>query len=231
MNDTILMLILLGVLVIAILYLIWEINFCLNTVIYTRQKKKMFKSLENILLSYYNKNDTTACFKEINLICLLYTSDAADELDGVEEINLIFKHIIDRNEELKRNYVSVDFLLEKYLIELNAQNKKVVNVNIQDINNLKAYILQLIDEFKKKNPMEQVKGANFVLFNDIIQYFHHNESDKFDEAINQLAIEMKNLQDTLFEKEKNSKRQDVLTIVGLVLSVLFGIMTFIQFFI
>ena len=210
MNDTILMLILLGVLVIAILYLIWEINFCLNTVIYTRQKKKMFKSLENILLSYYNKNDTTACFKEINLI---------------------FKHIIDRNEELKRNYVSVDFLLEKYLIELNAQNKKVVNVNIQDINNLKAYILQLIDEFKKKNPMEQVKGANFVLFNDIIQYFHHNESDKFDEAINQLAIEMKNLQDGLFEKEKNSKRQDVLTIVGLVLSVLFGIMTFIQFFI
>ena len=210
MNDTILMLILLGVLVIAILYLIWEINFCLNTVIYTRQKKKMFKSLENILLSYYNKNDTTACFKEINLI---------------------FKHIIDRNEELKRNYVSVDFLLEKYLIELNAQNKKVVNVNIQDINNLKAYILQLIDEFKKKNPMEQVKGANFVLFNDIIQYFHHNESDKFDEAINQLAIEMKNLQDTLFEKEKNSKRQDVLIIVGLVLSVLFGIMTFIQFFI
>ena len=210
MNDTILMLILLGVLVIAILYLIWEINFCLNTVIYTRQKKKMFKSLENILLSYYNKNDTTACFKEINLI---------------------FKHIIDRNEELKRNYVSVDFLLEKYLIELNAQNKKVVNVNIQDINNLKAYILQLIDEFKKKNPMEQVKGANFVLFNDIIQYFHHNESDKFDEAINQLAIEMKNLQDTLFEKEKNSKRQDVLTIVGFVLSVLFGIMTFIQFFI
>ncbi|UWN96420.1 hypothetical protein NQ488_03655 [[Bacteroides] pectinophilus] len=210
MNDTILMLILLGVLVIPILYLIWEINFCLNTVIYTRQKKKMFKSLENILLSYYNKNDTTACFKEINLI---------------------FKHIIDRNEELKRNYASVDFLLEKYLIELNAQNKKVVNVNIQDINNLKAYILQLIDEFKKKNPMEQVKGANFVLFNDIIQYFHHNESDKFDEAINQLAIEMKNLQDTLFEKEKNSKRQDVLTIVGLVLSVLFGIMTFIQFFI
>lgn len=210
MNDTILMLILLGVLVIAILYLIWEINFCLNTVIYTRQKKKMFKSLENILLSYYNKNDITACFKEINLI---------------------FKHIIDRNEELKRNYASVDFLLEKYLIELNAQNKKVVNVNIQDINNLKAYILQLIDEFKKKNPMEQVKGANFVLFNDIIQYFHHNESDKFDEAINQLAIEMKNLQDTLFEKEKNSKRQDVLTIVGLVLSVLFGIMTFIQFFI
>lgn len=49
---------------IAILYLIWEINFCLNTVIYTRQKKKMFKSLENILLSYYNRNLLGGLYRE-----------------------------------------------------------------------------------------------------------------------------------------------------------------------
>lgn len=208
MNETIILLILLAVVVFVFFYLIWEINVCLNTFIYARQKKKMFKSLENILLSYYNKKDTSACF---------------------EEINLVFKHIVDKNEELKRNYASVDMLLEKYLVELNSQNKNYID--IQDVNNLKAYILQLINEFKKKNPMEQVKGANSVLLNDIIQCFHNNERDRFDEAINQLAIEMKNLQDTLFEKEKNSKKQDVLTIVGLVLSVVFGIMTFIQFFI
>ena len=208
MNETIILLILLAVVVFVFFYLIWEINVCLNSFIYARQKKKMFKSLENILLSYYNKKDTSACF---------------------EEINLVFKHIVDKNEELKRNYASVDMLLEKYLVELNSQNKNYID--IQDVNNLKAYILQLINEFKKKNPMEQVKGANSVLLNDIIQCFHNNERDRFDEAINQLAIEMKNLQDTLFEKEKNSKKQDVLTIVGLVLSVVFGIMTFIQFFI
>lgn len=208
MNETIILLILLAVVVFVFFYLIWEINVCLNTFIYARQKKKMFKLLENILLSYYNKKDTSACF---------------------EEINLVFKHIVDKNEELKRNYASVDMLLEKYLVELNSQNKNYID--IQDVNNLKAYILQLINEFKKKNPMEQVKGANSVLLNDIIQCFHNNERDRFDEAINQLAIEMKNLQDTLFEKEKNSKKQDVLTIVGLVLSVVFGIMTFIQFFI
>lgn len=208
MNETIILLILLAVVVFVFFYLIWEINVCLNTFIYARQKKKMFKSLENILLSYYNKKDTSACF---------------------EEINLVFKYIVDKNEELKRNYASVDILLEKYLVELNSQNKNYID--IQDVNNLKAYILQLINEFKKKNPMEQVKGANSVLLNDIIQCFHNNERDRFDEAINQLAIEMKNLQDTLFEKEKNSKKQDALTIAGLVLSVVFGIMTFIQFFI
>ena len=81
MNETIILLILLAVVVFVFFYLIWEINVCLNTFIYARQKKKMFKSLENILLSYYNKKDTSACF---------------------EEINLVFKHIVDKNEELKR---------------------------------------------------------------------------------------------------------------------------------
>ena len=52
MNDTILMLILLGVLVIPILYLIWEINFCLNTVIYTRQKKKRMQAKRAFLHTF-----------------------------------------------------------------------------------------------------------------------------------------------------------------------------------
>ena len=125
----------------------------------------------------------------------------------------------------------MDFLLEKYLIELNARNEKIINLNLQDIDVMKEYILRLINEFKKNNPMEQIKGANNVLLNNIIQYFVHSERDKFDESINQLAVEMKTLQDTLFEKEKNSKKQDALTKVGLGLSVVFGIMTFVQFFV
>lgn len=46
MNETIILLILLAIVVFVFFYLIWEINVCLNTFIYARQKKKMFKSLE-----------------------------------------------------------------------------------------------------------------------------------------------------------------------------------------
>lgn len=183
---------------------------CLSTVIYEKQKKKMYKSLGNILLSYYHSDDTAMCF---------------------EEINLLFKHIVDRNEDLKRNYTSMDLLLEKYLVELNARNEKIINLNLQDIDAMKEYILRLINEFKKNNPMEQIKGANNVLLNNIIQHFERGEQDEFNEEISQLAIEIKTLQDTLFEKEKNSKKQDALTKLGLVLSVIFGIMTFVQFFV
>lgn len=125
----------------------------------------------------------------------------------------------------------MDFLLEKYLVELNAKNEKIVNFDLQDMDVMKEYILRLINEFKKNNPMEQIKGANNVLLNNIIQHFERGERDEFNEEINQLAVEIKTLQDTLFEKEKNSKKQDALTKVGLVLSVVFGIMTFVQFFV
>lgn len=210
MEEIIVGLIIVALFVLSAGIFIWTANDCLNTVIYQKQKKKMFKSLENILLSYYHSNNTTMCF---------------------EEIRLLFKHIIETNAELKRNYTSADILLEKYLIELNARNEKLVNLDLQDMDTMKEYILRLINEFKKNNPMEQIKGANNVLLNNIIQYFEHSERDKFDEAINQLAVEIKTLQDTLFEKEKNSKKQDVLTKVGLILSIVFGVMTFVQFFV
>ncbi len=196
--------------VLALGFLMWAIVDCLNTVNYEKQRKKMYKSLGNILLSYYRGENTARCF---------------------EEISILFKHIIYRNEELKRNYTSVDFLLEKYLIELNSGDEKISNFGIEEINTMKEYILRLINEFKKNNPIAQIKGANNVLLNNIIQYFQHDERDKFDEAINQLAIEMKSLQDNLFEKGINSKKQDTLAKVGLILSIVFGIMTFIQFFV
>ena len=209
-EDVILMAIFIVASIVIYILFILTVKDCLNTVIYGKQKKKMYKSLGNILLSYYHNDNTDMCF---------------------EEINLLFKHIIEKNAELKRDYTSVDFLLEKYLIELNARNEKIINLNLQDIDVMKEYILRLINEFKKNNPMEQIKGANNVLLNNIIQYFIHSERDKFDESINQLAVEMKTLQDTLVEKEKNSKKQDALTKVGLGLSVVFGIMTFVQFFV
>ena len=70
MNETIILLILLAVVVFVFFYLIWEINVCLNTFIYARQKKKMFKSLENILirLSHYSRRNGYV-FVKWNCIC------------------------------------------------------------------------------------------------------------------------------------------------------------------
>lgn len=68
MNETIILLILLAVVVFVFFYLIWEINVCLNSFIYARQK--IFKSLENILirLSHYSRR-CVYVFIKWNYIC------------------------------------------------------------------------------------------------------------------------------------------------------------------
>lgn len=210
MDNIILGVVLIVLILVLYIILVLLIKDCADTVIFEKQRKKMFKSLENTLITYYHGDDNTSCF---------------------DEIKLIFKHIIDKNESLKRNFSSVDILLEKYIVELNANNDKFVNVHVEDTDILKKYVLQLIKEFKKNNPMEQIKGANSVLLNELIDSAKNKNMNKFDELVNQLAIEIKTTHDNLLDKEINSKKQNAVTIIGIVLSIVFGIMTFIQFFV
>lgn len=119
------------IIIVMYIWLVWMIKDCMDTVIYSKLRKKMFRSLENILLTYYHDDcSENLCF---------------------EEVKLIFKHIIDKNDDLKRDYSSIDILLEKYLIELNSQNKKICNINISDTDILKKYLLHMIEDFKQNN--------------------------------------------------------------------------------
>ena len=199
------------IIIVMYIWLVWMIKDCMDTVIYSKLRKKMFRSLENILLTYYHDDcSENLCF---------------------EEVKLIFKHIIDKNDDLKREYSSIDILLEKYLIELNSQNKKICNINISDTDILKKYLLHMIEDFKQNNPMEQIKGANNILLTQLLESEEKGEKGKFKEIVNQLAMEIKVLQDNVFEKEKNSKKQNAISVFSIILSLIFGAMTFIQFFI
>lgn len=208
---------LIAIIIVSAIIIVMYIGFylmikdCMETVVYSKLRKKMFRSLENILLTYYHDDDNEKlCF---------------------EEVKLIFKHIIDKNNDLKRNYTSIDILLEKYLIELNSRNKKICNLNIPDVDILKKYLLHMIKDFKQNNPMEQINGANNVLLTQLLESEEKGEKDKFREIVNQLAMEIKVLQDNVFEKEKNSKKQNAISVISIILSLIFGTMTFIQFFI
>lgn len=210
MNDVVLLILFCIIVVILIVYVFWAIIELAKSIMYTSDRKRMFCSLENTLFSYYQNEDTKECFSEIDLI---------------------FKHIIDNDEMLKRYFSNTSILLEKYIICLNANDTKYVNPHVDDKGEYKKYILRLIEDYNKKNPMESIKGANNVLLNQLIDCMRDVKNDKFDEIINQLAIEIKRLQDEVFERDKAKRKQDIISIIGIVLSVVFGTMTVIQFFV
>ena len=85
-------------------------------------------------------------------------------------------------------------------------------------------------EYQLRNPLEQIKGTDFLILKQLIDCLESQKVDEGKTVVNRLAVELKTLKDSNLENEKNSKKQDAMTKVGLVLSVVFGLMTFIQFF-
>ena len=77
--------------------------------------------------------------------------------------------------------------------------------------------------------MNILDGANNVLIKQLIDYRDDKETDKYEKTVEEVAIEIKQLQDTVYEKDKSKKRQDVIGIISIILSIFFGVISFIQF--
>lgn len=191
-------------------YLYWMLILFSKDIIFFIGKKKMFKSVGNILVSYYRENEYDQC---------------------ISELEIVYKHIINGNDELERYYGNIETILEKYLIEFNADQLKKYDFKVEekDKNQFKKYILSLIHYYNKIFPMNILDGANNVLIKQLIDYRDDKENDKYEKTVEEVAIEIKQLQDTVYEKDKSKKRQDVIGIISIILSIFFGVISFIQF--
>lgn len=175
--------------------------------IYRKKLKKMETSLLNIFDTYYKTRDYDEC---------------------IFEIDILFKNIIWRNDRLSVCYNNVVVLLEDYISAMNSNELYVENC---DKGLYKKAIKELIEEYKERNPLEQLKGNDFLVLNELIECLEKDEIEKGKKVINQLAVEMKSLRDANMENEKNSRKQNLLARTGIILSIVFGAMTFIQFFV
>ena len=146
----------------------------------------------------------------------------------ISEIDILFRNRIMKNERLNKKFSNVVVLLECHILDINSGKIKVECENIDDY---KIAISKFLAEYQLRNPLEQIKGTDFLILKQLIDCLESQKVDEGKTVVNRIAVELKTLKDSNLENEKNSKKQDAMTKVGLVLSVVFGLMTFIQFFI
>ena len=146
----------------------------------------------------------------------------------ISEIDILFRNRIMKNERLNKKFSNVVVLLECHILDINSGKIKVECENIDDY---KIAISKFLAEYQLRNPLEQIKGTDFLILKQLIDCLESQKVDEGKNVVNRSAVELKTLKDSNMENEKNSKKQDAMTKVGLVLSVVFGLMTFIQFFI
>lgn len=203
----------LGVLVIFIVLLGIMLYVCLmdvlNTVAYKNKRKNLDIALENVLCTYYRTREYENC---------------------VYEIQILYKDIVLSDSMLANKFSNMVLLLENHILRINTENVTIKNENIE-IDAYKKCVQELIKEFNRRNPLEQIKGTHHVVFKNLITHLEKGEIEEGKSLINALAVEMKTTEDNLLEKEKNSRKQDLMTKIGIALSVIFGIMTFVQFFV
>lgn len=197
------------VIILFFAYIIWAINTFFNEIFYYKNEKSMFERLENILITHYKDNDYALCY---------------------QEIELLFDYVINKDTELKRYYNSVAVLLGKYLIRINKNYKLISTLKIDSIAEYKKYILNMIEDYTQKNPINIVEGADNMLLQQLIDYRKQNDIVKFNKTIDLLAQDIKRLQDTVYEKNKSALKQNIIGVVGIILSIFFGIISLIQYF-
>lgn len=191
----------------AIVLLYGTLNEISNNAIYKKMKEKCDIAVKGALNTYYNTRNYEQC---------------------IFELELAFNDIILMNDRLKGEYINIAVVLKKHILDINAG---LINIKEIDIDSYKEVVHNLLKEYNSKNPLEQIKGADYIVLKQILECIDTNDTDRGKEIVNQLALQLKTLQDSNLEKEKNSRKQDAIAKLGILLSIVFGIMTFIQFFI
>ena len=199
-----------AVIVLAVLMYIllsWLIIDTFETRRYKIEYKSTVGAIKSILQTYFRTRNYDEC---------------------ISEIDILFRNRIMKNERLNKKFSNVVVLLECHILDINSGKIKVECENIDDY---KIAISKFLAEYQLRNPLEQIKGTDFLILKQLIDCLESQKVDEGKNVVNRIAVELKTLKDSNLENEKNSKKQDAMTKVGLVLSVVFGLMTFIQFFI
>ena len=187
--------------------LYWLLIDTLETRRYKIEYKSTVGVIKNILQTYFRTRNYDEC---------------------ISEIDILFRNRIMKNERLNKKFSNVVVLLECHILDINSGKIKVECENIDDY---KIAISKFLAEYQLRNPLEQIKGTDFLILKQLIDCLESQKVDEGKNVVNRIAVELKTLKDSNMENEKNSKKQEAMTKVGLVLSVVFGLMTFIQFFI
>lgn len=121
-------------------------------------------------------------------------------------------------------------LLRKYLVlyinkEEETNHLDKANANIINIKNL---VTEFIDYYEKQYPYSDLPIAEMNILNDINVFIANNDIDSVKRKINELAGILQVRNDDIKELKSANKWSVPLSIIGLILTVVFGILSYIR---
>ena len=166
-------------------------------------------------------------FRAVNSI----VNNSEDLNKGINEIKLNFRKLAEKNPSHKEIIRNPTDLMEELIY--NVDNFETKNFKekfgFEITNETRAKILEFITKLKVENPYVSLPPKEGNLLSLIQQSLETNNKEMGLNALSQLAEEIEILDTNIRVQEKRNVNAYIVSVVGVLLTVIFGILTLIQF--
>jgi len=150
--------------------------------------------------------------------------------DSLEQIAIIYKKISENYSYISDNYRSNTDMIEDLLYKLEALKEKdfIKRYDIEFTVEQKKRIVELIQEMKKRQPFSSLNSKHGNLLNLIKTAIDNDNKDLGISTIKQMSDEVEILEGTIKTQSKRNQISMIVSAVGVVLTLVFGVITIIQ---
>ena len=145
--------------------------------------------------------------------------------DALEQLSLNYNKIF---QKLGSNYdLSLLDMLEQLIYYYDSYSEKNFKYRFGETKDpkIRSFILDICKLVKKKEPFSSVASKESNLLNNINDAIIKNNKDLGLSTLQQLADEIANKEKTIKKKEKENQVATIVSIVGVILTVVFGLLS------
>ncbi|MEJ1435951.1 MAG: hypothetical protein RPU61_01375 [Candidatus Sedimenticola sp. (ex Thyasira tokunagai)] len=160
---------------------------------------------------------------------ILERVDKDDE--AVKQIQIVYKKLTERYPYARNQYKSAPDFLEDYLCRIESfGNKRFKESYKFELNDpQKNRLVTIIEVFKSQQPYSTISSKYGNLLSMISHAFDTDNTDLGKTNLRQLSDDIEVLETTIEQQTKSNQISLVISVVGVILTVVFGALTVIQY--
>ncbi|QFQ28488.1 hypothetical protein [Bacillus thuringiensis] len=167
-------------------------------------------------LNTYQRGKKIKCF--YNSLIKGFTLNT---IHTIEDVNNIYRGININKLENKKYMYDLSTLLRKFLVELHS--KKYEGLKIEQIHEWKEKIDNFIRHNEQLSPFSELPEAEKGMINDILSFAENKENEEIKRKIKELSRLIQVRKEEIDKIERSNKWSMPMGIVGIILTIIFGI--------
>lgn len=188
-----------------------SLGVLLNDILKTKQEVRFLRNFFRILIVIQKKNLPIE--------------------DSIEQIKLDFYELDWQSKDTNLTVEILDTLNRLiYILDTNPKNKIIKSIDV-DQEVIRDFAVEIYNYLKQRDPFAEISTKEANLLNNLKLLIDSKQIELGVKTLEQLGDEIK-LKDMVIEKkEQQNKKATIISIVGMVLTLVFGVVSIILFFV